>query len=61
MLVMVGAGIDHPEFDINRMILNELTVTGSFVYDQGGFDAPSSSWLPTASRRTCSSILTTSH
>jgi threonine dehydrogenase-like Zn-dependent dehydrogenase len=38
ILVMVGAGIDHPTFDINRMILNELTVTGSFVYDLGGFD-----------------------
>jgi threonine dehydrogenase-like Zn-dependent dehydrogenase len=38
MLVMVGAGIDHPTFDINRMILNELTVTGSFVYDLGGFE-----------------------
>ena len=38
ILVMVGAGIDHPQFDINRMILNELTVTGSFVYDQGGFE-----------------------
>ena len=37
-LVMVGAGIDHPTFDINRMILNELTVTGSFVYDLGGFE-----------------------
>ena len=35
---MVGAGIDHPTFDINRMILNELTVTGSFVYDLGGFE-----------------------
>jgi threonine dehydrogenase-like Zn-dependent dehydrogenase len=38
ILVMVGAGIDHPTFDINRMILNELTVTGSFVYDEGGFE-----------------------
>jgi threonine dehydrogenase-like Zn-dependent dehydrogenase len=38
VLVMVGAGIDHPTFDINRMILNELTVTGSFVYDLGGFE-----------------------
>jgi threonine dehydrogenase-like Zn-dependent dehydrogenase len=37
-LVMVGAGIDHPTFDPNRMILNELTVTGSFVYDLGGFE-----------------------
>ena len=38
ILVMVGAGIDHPIFDINRMILNELTVTGSFVYDLHGFE-----------------------
>jgi threonine dehydrogenase-like Zn-dependent dehydrogenase len=38
ILVMVGAGIDHPTFDINRMILNELTATGSFVYDLGGFE-----------------------
>ena len=38
ILVMVGAGIDHPTFDINRMILNELTVTGSFVYDLHGFE-----------------------
>ena len=26
---MVGAGIEHPTFDPNRMILNELHVTGS--------------------------------
>jgi (R,R)-butanediol dehydrogenase/meso-butanediol dehydrogenase/diacetyl reductase len=38
VLVMVGAGIEHPTFDPNRMILNELTVTGSFVYDKGGFE-----------------------
>jgi threonine dehydrogenase-like Zn-dependent dehydrogenase len=38
ILAMVGAGIDHPSFDINRMILNELTVTGSFIYDQDGFE-----------------------
>jgi threonine dehydrogenase-like Zn-dependent dehydrogenase len=37
VLVMVGAGIEAPSFDPNRMILNELTVCGSFVYDQGGF------------------------
>ena len=30
ILVMVGAGIDHPNFDINRMILNELTVDRVF-------------------------------
>jgi (R,R)-butanediol dehydrogenase/meso-butanediol dehydrogenase/diacetyl reductase len=38
MLVMVGAGIEHPTFDSNRMILNELQVSGSFVYDLGGFE-----------------------
>jgi threonine dehydrogenase-like Zn-dependent dehydrogenase len=38
ILVMVGAGIEHPTFDPNRMILNELTVCGSFVYDLGGFE-----------------------
>lgn len=38
ILVMVGAGIEHPTFDPNRMILNELHVTGSFVYDLGGFE-----------------------
>jgi (R,R)-butanediol dehydrogenase/meso-butanediol dehydrogenase/diacetyl reductase len=36
VLVLVGAGIEHPTFDSNRMILNELHVTGSFVYDLGG-------------------------
>ena len=53
ILVMVGAGIDHPTFDINRMILNELTVTGSFVYDLGGFEKRSSCSPPTGSRPTC--------
>ncbi len=38
VLVMVGAGIEHPTFDSNRMILNELSVCGSFVYDLGGFE-----------------------
>jgi 2-desacetyl-2-hydroxyethyl bacteriochlorophyllide A dehydrogenase len=37
-LVLVGAGIEAPQFDPNRMILNELHVCGSFIYDQGGFD-----------------------
>jgi threonine dehydrogenase-like Zn-dependent dehydrogenase len=35
---MVGAGIDHPTFDPNRILLNELTITGSFVYDADGFE-----------------------
>ncbi|MCU0309322.1 MAG: alcohol dehydrogenase catalytic domain-containing protein [Acidimicrobiales bacterium] len=38
-LVMVGAGIEAPTFDPNRMLLNELSVCGSFVYDEGGFEA----------------------
>ena len=38
MLVLVGAGMEAPSFDPNRMILNEITVTGSFVYDADGFD-----------------------
>ncbi|HEV3282346.1 MAG TPA: alcohol dehydrogenase catalytic domain-containing protein [Acidimicrobiales bacterium] len=36
-LALVGAGIEHPTFDPNRFILNELHVVGSFIYDQGGF------------------------
>ena len=52
ILVMVGAGIDHPTFDINRMILNELTVTGSFVYDLVDLSGHSSSSPRTGSRRT---------
>ena len=37
-LVLVGAGLEHPAFDPNRFVLNELQVVGSFVYDQGGFE-----------------------
>jgi (R,R)-butanediol dehydrogenase / meso-butanediol dehydrogenase / diacetyl reductase len=37
-LVMVGAGIEAPSYDPNRMLLNELSITGSFVYDADGFD-----------------------
>jgi L-iditol 2-dehydrogenase len=37
-LVLVGAGIEHPTFDPNRFILNELHVVGSFIYDRGGFE-----------------------
>jgi (R,R)-butanediol dehydrogenase/meso-butanediol dehydrogenase/diacetyl reductase len=37
-LVLVGAGIEHPTFDPNRLLLNELSVRGSFIYDQGGFE-----------------------
>ncbi len=37
-LVLVGAGIRRPRFDNNRILLNELTITGSFVYDADGFE-----------------------
>ena len=37
-LVLVGAGIHPPRFDPNRILLNELEIRGSFVYDQDGFD-----------------------
>jgi (R,R)-butanediol dehydrogenase / meso-butanediol dehydrogenase / diacetyl reductase len=37
-MVLVGAGIQPPRFDANRILLNELTITGSFVYDADGFD-----------------------
>jgi (R,R)-butanediol dehydrogenase/meso-butanediol dehydrogenase/diacetyl reductase len=36
-LVLVGAGMHAPRFDPNRILLNELVITGAFVYDQGGF------------------------
>lgn len=38
-LVLVGAGIKPPRFDPNRIILNELMITGSFCYDADGFTA----------------------
>ncbi len=37
-LALVGAGIEHPSFDPNRFVLNELHVVGSFIYDKGGFE-----------------------
>jgi (R,R)-butanediol dehydrogenase/meso-butanediol dehydrogenase/diacetyl reductase len=37
-LVLVGAGIEPPTFDGNRILLNEITITGSFVYDADGFE-----------------------
>jgi threonine dehydrogenase-like Zn-dependent dehydrogenase len=37
-LVLVGAGLEHPSFDPNRFVLNELHIVGSFIYDQGGFE-----------------------
>lgn len=37
-LVLVGAGNQIPELDPNRMILNELSMCGSYVYDADGFE-----------------------
>jgi (R,R)-butanediol dehydrogenase/meso-butanediol dehydrogenase/diacetyl reductase len=36
-LVLVGAGIARPKFDPNRILLNELVITGAYVYDHDGF------------------------
>lgn len=37
-LVLVGAGIKPPRFDPNRILLNELVITGAFTYDADGFE-----------------------
>lgn len=37
-LVLVGAGMSSPQFDPNRILLNELIITGAFTYDKGGFE-----------------------
>lgn len=37
-LVLVGAGLDQPALNPLRIILNEITVCGSFLYDSDGFD-----------------------
>jgi len=37
-LVLVGAGMGRPRFDPNRILLNELVVTGAFTYDPDGFE-----------------------
>lgn len=36
-LVIVGSGVDPPHLDPNRILLNELVVTGSFAADEVGF------------------------
>ena len=36
-LVLVGAGMARPKFDPNRILLNEVTITGAFVYDHDGW------------------------
>ena len=38
-LVLVGTGLKRPRLDHNRVLLNELIVTGSYNYDENGFEA----------------------
>ncbi len=38
-LVFVGTGMRRPKLDHNRILMNELVVTGAYCYDTGGFDA----------------------
>ena len=37
-LVIVGTGMRRPRLDPNRVLLNELVVTGAYNYDEGGFE-----------------------
>jgi threonine dehydrogenase-like Zn-dependent dehydrogenase len=37
-LVLVGAGMESPTFDSNRILLNEVVITGSYTYDHDGFE-----------------------
>jgi L-iditol 2-dehydrogenase len=38
-LVLVGTGIHAPRLDNNRVLLNELVITGAYNYDRRGFAA----------------------
>lgn len=37
-LVIVGTGMRRPKFDHNRILMNELVVTGAYCYDTNGFE-----------------------
>ena len=37
-LVIVGTGMHRPKFDHNRILMNELVVTGAYCYDTNGFE-----------------------
>lgn len=37
-LVILGTGMERPQLDPNRVLLNELVVTGAYNYDESGFD-----------------------
>lgn len=36
-LVIVGTGMERPRLDANRVLMNELVVTGAYNYDENGF------------------------
>ncbi len=38
ILVLVGTGMRRPKFDHNRILLNELIVTGAYCYDADGIE-----------------------
>ena len=37
-IVFVGSGMARPSFDVNRVILNELVITGAYCYDEHGIE-----------------------
>jgi (R,R)-butanediol dehydrogenase/meso-butanediol dehydrogenase/diacetyl reductase len=37
-LVIVGSGMRRPQLDANRILLNELSVTGAYCYDENGVE-----------------------
>jgi (R,R)-butanediol dehydrogenase/meso-butanediol dehydrogenase/diacetyl reductase len=37
-LVMVGTGLRRPRLDHNRILMNELVVTGAYCHGEGGFE-----------------------
>jgi threonine dehydrogenase-like Zn-dependent dehydrogenase len=37
-LVLLGTGMERPRLDANRVLINELVVTGAYNYDAGGFE-----------------------
>lgn len=38
-MILVGTGLDFPRLDTNRIILNELVVTGAYTYKDTGFES----------------------
>ena len=38
-LVLVGTGMRRPKLDHNRVLLNELVLTGAYCYDEDGIEA----------------------